>query len=49
MCARLQAEMAAEAARAAAAYVQTETRTAGGYAAAGQKPALARPTAVAQP
>ena len=48
MCARLQAEMAAEAARAAAAYVQTGMRTAGGYTGGGQKPALPRPTAVAQ-
>ena len=48
MCARLQAEMAAEAARVAAAYVHTEMRTAGGYAGGGQKPALARPTTVAQ-
>ena len=48
MCARLQAEMAAEAARVAAAYVHTEMRTAGGYVGGGQKPALARPTMVAQ-
>ena len=51
MCARLQAEMAAEAARVAAAYVQTETHTGGGYTrthTGGQKPALARPTTVAQ-